>query len=259
MGSFISKNSELEDLKNRLKSLEGADTNGDGVISRSEFDQMFKQQDENMKALKERIEAQAEEKYLKDLMIREREVNDAKKEIAELQKELESLKHINSVLENGRINGTNSNTSIQSTTAVVPHDIKDVSKERINAFVETLLQNKEINIKYLPDAVERQIYRNVFGILVGLMDNLFDSASIKFMGHKVTFALHPMTDQEVAEDKKEKEDEQKVQQLMNIVHDKHATKKSIDNGDNVIEDVPNEPIKEDKTKEKEHHHHHHDK
>jgi len=216
MGLFVSKsditlNAELLELKNRINSLESVDTNGDGVISRSEFDQMMKQQDSYMKALKEKIESQAEEKYLKDLMNREREVNDAKKEISELRKELDSLKSINNTLEHKLTfnsdqytNDTNINIDIDKKE----YEFKDVSKDRINAFVETLLQNKDINIKYLPDAVERQIYRNVFSILLGLMDNLFESTSVKFIGHKLTFSLQPMSDQEIIENNQEKEQEQ---------------------------------------------------
>ncbi len=80
-------------------------------------------------------------------------------------------------------------------------DIKDVrtfsksqmaiSKSNINKYVENLVENKETNIAYLPDFVERQIYRNIFGMALVLFEQVIDSTSLTILGHELSFNLHP--------------------------------------------------------------------
>jgi len=66
-----------------------------------------------------------------------------------------------------------------------------VSQESIKAFVETLLNDKNVNIKYFPDSVEKQIYRNVINIIMEVVKHTIDSAGIKIMGHQITMKLNP--------------------------------------------------------------------
>ena len=69
-----------------------------------------------------------------------------------------------------------------------------ISKQQINAFVDQLLNDQNVNIKYLPDFVEKQIYRNVFSILVGVIDNVIKSAHINIIGHRINLTLEPDLD-----------------------------------------------------------------
>lgn len=43
----------------------------------------------------------------------------------------------------------------------------------------------------MPDFVERQIYKNVFNLLIGLLNKSLSSSSIKFLGHELTFVITP--------------------------------------------------------------------
>ena len=66
-----------------------------------------------------------------------------------------------------------------------------LSEKKINEFVKEILKNKNINIKYFPDFVEEKIYRNVFTILVNLLDHLIDTTSIQLLGHEINFDFAP--------------------------------------------------------------------
>ena len=81
--------------------------------------------------------------------------------------------------------------------------LHQLSKEKINEFVKKLLVDQNINIKYLPDYVEKQIYKNVLNMLIGLLNNTLATTSIKFLGHELTFAIQPdQTDKPNHEDTK---------------------------------------------------------
>lgn len=71
----------------------------------------------------------------------------------------------------------------------IKEKVSDVSKEKIQAHVEKLLENPNTNIKYLPDFVEKQIYINIFSLVFNVLDDLLDTASVNFMGHQINFDL----------------------------------------------------------------------
>lgn len=66
-----------------------------------------------------------------------------------------------------------------------------VSQDKIKEFVSKMLQDKNINIRYLPDSIEERIYTNVLTILLSLMENVIEDISIKLIGHEVRITLQP--------------------------------------------------------------------
>lgn len=60
-----------------------------------------------------------------------------------------------------------------------------LSKDEIKHFVESLLTNDNVNIKYLPDSVERNLYVNVFTILMEILKETLTGVKIDMMGHKL--------------------------------------------------------------------------
>jgi len=72
--------------------------------------------------------------------------------------------------------------------------LSELSEQKIDEFVEEILKDKDINIGYLPDFVEKRIYKNVFTILVNLLDHVVDSTSVKLLGHEINFDFAPDDD-----------------------------------------------------------------
>ena len=67
--------------------------------------------------------------------------------------------------------------------------INDISEEKINEYIDDILKNDNINVKYLPDSVEKAIYKNIFTIAIHLLDNIMDSTSINLLGHQIKINL----------------------------------------------------------------------
>lgn len=60
-----------------------------------------------------------------------------------------------------------------------------ISKEIVEKYVDEMLKNPDINITYIPDIAERQIYINVFMLILKLIDDLSDDCYVEFVGHKI--------------------------------------------------------------------------
>lgn len=202
MGSFLSKtddtSSSIKELKERLANIEKLDRNADGVVSKEELDLWMNEQKKDIEKFKQKIEESTEAKYQHMILENERELNDAKQELKDLKKQVKTLKNINNNLEE-KLQKECDDTIINTNVDITQHKkyLTELSKKRINKVVEKILEDENINIKYLPDFVEKQIYKNVFNIFINLLDNLFDMTTVKFMGHKLTFDLQPLLDEDL--------------------------------------------------------------
>lgn len=111
-------------------------------------------------------------------------INNKNAELEDLKKQIYSLQCINEQLEQ-KLREEKNKITMESKTE------HQLSKLQIDAFVDQLLQDTSVNIKYLPDAVEKQIYKNMFNILIGLINNTLDTTSIKFLNHEIKFTIIP--------------------------------------------------------------------
>ena len=67
----------------------------------------------------------------------------------------------------------------------------EVSKIHVEEFVEKLMKDEEINISWLPDMVEKQIYINVFNMILKILSESFTDTSIGIINHKLKIDLSP--------------------------------------------------------------------
>ena len=188
MGNFFShennNNNNLQDLQNRLERIEKLDLNNDGVISKDEFE---KWKNNDLVTLKDAIKDEVRQEY-------EEKLNDLNSTINDLNKQLTSVKNVNKELEDTM---KDKNALIERMGANINTDddvkelVKMLSKEQINRYVEELLEDEGTNIKYLPDFVERQIYRNIFKLIIKLMNKILGSMSFELVGHKLHMNMVP--------------------------------------------------------------------
>lgn len=101
------------------------------------------------------------------------------KKIEELAKENEALK---SIAKTQKITQAMIEKRVGSETS-------HISKEKIEEFVNEMLANPDINITYIPDSVEKQIYVNIFAMVLNFLSNMSDTTSIDFLGHKVKIQI----------------------------------------------------------------------
>jgi len=150
-----------------INKMDSVDLNGDGVITRSEFDQWLKTT-YNQQTLE----------YQALLANRDVTINDLRKQINILSEANEQLRSVNN-----KSNKTRRVETLQTSSGI--------SKEKINEFVDELLKDENINIKYLPDYVEKQLYRNIFTIAVGVLDKILNTTELNMIGHQIKLSIEP--------------------------------------------------------------------
>jgi hypothetical protein len=55
-----------------------------------------------------------------------------------------------------------------------------------------MLAKSDINIYGFPDAIEKQIYRNMFNILIKVIAHVLETIEFRFLGQKITCDIQPI-------------------------------------------------------------------
>lgn len=76
-------------------------------------------------------------------------------------------------------------------------------EQAIERMVDRYLANKQINSKFIPDAIERKMYKNMLRILIGLLKDTFNNAHVDLLGHRVSFSMHPINNETTSEHQKD--------------------------------------------------------
>lgn len=136
----------------------------------------------------EKIGLDKSHKHQKYVIKTEVALNDAKKKIIELEKQLELL---NELHKKNNIGGEYTLPCINNNTdkAIT---LNALSKKQIELLVNKLLADEQINIKYFPDWVERQLYINVINLVVNLLEQFLSGTNINMLGHSIGFTLTPL-------------------------------------------------------------------
>ena len=165
------------------------------MYNKEDFEQWKIQQKDDLEELKKNINESLQ--YHRELVLQQIE-------IIELKKQLESLKVMNEEFKNSKsqtpgikknkvnIPENNSDKEIKNTLRLASNDI-------IKDFVNDLITSEHVNIKYLPDFVEEKIYKNIFNISLGIIDKLLENINVEIIGHRITFDLSPIQDDESKE------------------------------------------------------------
>lgn len=110
----------------------------------------------------------------------------------ELKKQIEVLKNLNRKLETKHVSRSKPVPKSEILGKPVEKiSLSELSETKVDEFVEKILDDSDINIGYFPDYIERKIYKNVFKILVNLLDELVDTTSIGLLGHQIKLDMTP--------------------------------------------------------------------
>lgn len=104
-------------------------------------------------------------------------------DLAELQKQNDSLKALNHQL--------HLEIKCNKEVSDLVHS-KSISMIGIDEYVEKMLLDPNVNINYLPDFVERQLYRNVLKMILGLMDHVLKNSHVNLLNHEIHFDVKPV-------------------------------------------------------------------
>lgn len=67
----------------------------------------------------------------------------------------------------------------------------NISDEAIDEMIDDFMKDKAINQTWIPDYIERTIYKNVLKLVVALMAQIIDGIEITVMGHKIVMDMRP--------------------------------------------------------------------
>jgi hypothetical protein len=91
---------------------------------------------------------------------------------------------------------------------------KEFTKQKLKNFVNNLLDDDDINIKYLPDFVEKELYINILTIIFGLIKHSLEEFNIKFLDYNIKVSVSS-NESNIDLENKEKKIEKKVDESLN--------------------------------------------
>jgi primase-polymerase (primpol)-like protein len=117
-------------------------------------------------------------------------ITDKDHKIQRLIEELDALK--NHLLSKQIASSTSISSNLGTDETELENELKrakELSQAHIANFVDDILKDENMNIKYLPDWVEKQLYVNIFTLLISLLQKVLLTSNLKVIGHEMTFDL----------------------------------------------------------------------
>lgn len=68
---------------------------------------------------------------------------------------------------------------------------KEIDKN-IKELVFNILKNKNINLSFLPDSIERRLYENLLSFGIEEIKELISTVRIQFLNYEITLDMHPL-------------------------------------------------------------------
>ena len=66
---------------------------------------------------------------------------------------------------------------------------KEIETKEINKYVKLLIQNKEVNIKIIPDSIEEKIYQELFEIIINNLKQALETLKIEFLNYEIQIKM----------------------------------------------------------------------
>jgi hypothetical protein len=155
-------------LDEAKKDIDLVDTNNDGIISQEEITN-----------------------YLKNKM--EKETLENNKEVLKWKNAYDQL-----LIKYEKLDKSKRNKLKESNNLVNEYDnnilkTSFISDKVVDEFVDSLINDPKINIKYIPDSIERSFYRNVVMSILGSISNMLSGTKINMLGHVILMYMVPNT------------------------------------------------------------------
>lgn len=184
MGCFSSKGMkiqgtnqvDLDELHHRIADLEKRQADGDTIDQR--LSRLEKQADLNSDGVVTRQEM--ETFMAMQLQRRENDLLKLNEEKKRLQEAYDRLykEHLD-VLE-----------QINKGASFTP--VSKISDKAIETFVDTLINDPEINIYGLPDRLEKAMYRNTLKMVMHSLEKVFSNVGVELIGHRLRVNMEPL-------------------------------------------------------------------
>lgn len=114
---------------------------------------------------------------------------------SKLQEENAYLQKVNADLEK-EVQKLKDNLSPEtglSLTQLSPNELRSKSEKNIDKYINEILSNPETNISWLPDIVERRLYKNIAVVLLNVVETTVENSEMTFLGHRIKLVMDPIT------------------------------------------------------------------
>lgn len=118
--------------------------------------------------------------------------------IYELEREVAALRQLNEELRQQIASSVGPNVShlkmLKTVGGALPQDrtpikVSGISHEKLMAWVDDQLKNKDSNSKWIPDFAERKLKTEIFEMILGIVEHALATTKIEVMGHVIRFDL----------------------------------------------------------------------
>lgn len=73
------------------------------------------------------------------------------------------------------------------------NDTSNENEEKaINEIVERYLKNEHVNSTFIPDFIEKRLYRNMLKLVTGILKDTIKNTNVEVLGHKITLSMTPI-------------------------------------------------------------------
>jgi len=113
--------------------------------------------------------------------------------LSKLSDENKYLNEVNLSLEK-EIANLKSNISTDgglSLTGLSTTELRLASEKNIDEYIQKILDNPDTNVNWMPDIVEKKIYKNIALIALNALETTIENSDIKFLGHRIKFVMDP--------------------------------------------------------------------
>jgi hypothetical protein len=69
---------------------------------------------------------------------------------------------------------------------------EEISSDQINQFVAKMLQNKDVNLSFVPDSMEAKIYQKLLTITIQELHQILATVKIQFLNQEITIHMNPI-------------------------------------------------------------------
>ena len=130
--------------------------------------------------------------YTNNIINEKRQINRSNNaiDINYLEKQINNLQEIDESQKQIIYNIINESKQKQNYETTHDNINVSVSMTHIEQIVDNMLVNDNINIKHLPDFVERQLYLNIIKIVLNIIAETTKTSKIEFLGHEISLKFN---------------------------------------------------------------------
>ena len=70
---------------------------------------------------------------------------------------------------------------------------EEISSDQINQFVAKMLQNKDVNLSFVPDSMEAKIYEKLLTMTIQELHQILATVKIQFLNQEITIHMNPIS------------------------------------------------------------------